>query len=260
MSSVNSLRAHLLEELSDLLSAEQQLTDALPKMAKAATTQTLRKALGKHLKETREHATRLQDAMKLLGEVPGRKTCEAMAGLLEEGDAMMNSTPEGALRDAVMITAAQKVEHYEIASYGTVRTYALVLGERKVAKLLAKTLDEEKAADKKLTGIAEKSVNKAAAREWHEQRAEDGMLAKSAAWVGGKVGAAVRDVPQLVGRAAATLGVGDSDGRARGGAKKTRAARAARSADAAASETPGEREQPSKKKPAARKTTRAAKR
>jgi ferritin-like metal-binding protein YciE len=151
---VDSLRTHLIDELKDLLDAENQLTSALPKLASSASTPALRTAFQKHLKETRGHIARLNEAMRELGERPRRKTCEAMEGLLTEGEKMMNEAPEGALRDAVMITAAQKVEHYEMATYGTVRTYAEVLGERGVARLLAQTLKEEKAADAKLTMIA----------------------------------------------------------------------------------------------------------
>jgi ferritin-like metal-binding protein YciE len=143
---VDSLRTHLIEELTDLLDGETQLTKALPKMAAAATTSTLKTAFRKHLKETRAQIGRLNQALGRLGEKPRRKTCEAMQGLLAEGEELMNKTEAGVLRDAVLITAAQKVEHYEIASYGTVRTYARVLGEPGVARLLAQTLKEEKAA------------------------------------------------------------------------------------------------------------------
>jgi hypothetical protein len=136
----------------------------------------------------------LTNALRQLGETPRRKTCEGMQGLIAEGEEMMKQAPAGALRDAVMITSAQKVEHYEMASYGTVRTYAHVLGESGVAKLLAQTLKEEKAADGKLTSIAEGSVNEEAATEWREQEEEpdDGMLVRSAAWVGRGLGTATR--------------------------------------------------------------------
>lgn len=188
MAAVDSLRTHLVEELTDLLDAEHQLTKALPKMATAATAKPLRVAFQKHLKETRGQIARLDKALRQLGEKPKRKTCEAMKGLLDEGESMMGKTPEGALRDAVMITAAQKVEHYEIASYGTVRTYARVLGETGVARLLEQNLKEEKAADVKLTTIAEGSVNEEAAEEWQSQESAVGsMVERSAAWIGGMV-------------------------------------------------------------------------
>jgi len=192
---VNSLRTHLIEELTDLLDAENQLTRALPKLVKAATTTTLKTAFQKHLGETRTHVTRLNNALRELGETPRRKSCEGMEGLIAEGEKMMKQTPAGSLRDAVLITSAQKVEHYEMASYGTVRTYAQVLGESRVAKLLAQTLKEEKAADSKLTSIAESSVNEEAATEWREQEPvdeDDGVVVRSAAWMGRSLGLATR--------------------------------------------------------------------
>jgi ferritin-like metal-binding protein YciE len=130
------------------LNAEEQLTEALPKMAERATSRELRTAFRGHLAETRQHVKRVTQALKQLGEKASGKTCEAMEGLLTEGQELMDGSDAGALRDAMMITAAQKVEHYEIATYGTVRTYAQVIGERGVAKLLQQTLKEEHAADK----------------------------------------------------------------------------------------------------------------
>ena len=188
---VDSLRTHLVEELTDLLDAENQLTKALPKMAKAASSRQLKTAFERHLEETRKQIERLDQALRTLGERPRRKTCEAMQGLISEGEEMMNKTPEGALRDAVMITAAQKVEHYEMASYGCVRTYATVLGEPRVARLLERTLKEEKAADGKLTTIAEGSVNEDAAEEWQSQ-GDDGMMSRGAEWVASTFNAASR--------------------------------------------------------------------
>jgi ferritin-like metal-binding protein YciE len=190
MATVASLRAHLIDELADLLNAEEQLVDALPKMAERSSSPKLRAAFERHLSETRTHVERLAEGLKLLGEPAAGKTCEAMKGLLEEGHELMGSGDSGSLLDAMLITAAQKVEHYEIASYGTVRTYAEVLGERGVARLLAQTLKEEKAADKKLSDIARGSLNKRAAKEWHKQQ-EAGLLERSAAWVGSAVGAAI---------------------------------------------------------------------
>src|SRR3982751_2317134 len=169
MASVASLREHLVEELNDLLNAEQQLIEALPQMAERATTRELKAAFKSHLAETRQHEKRVSQALKQLGEKASGTTCEAMQGLLEEGQDLMDGADEGALRDAMMITAAQKVEHYEIASYGTVRTYANLLGEKGIARLLEQTLKQEKAADKKLTAIAEGTVNRRAASEWKQQ-------------------------------------------------------------------------------------------
>jgi ferritin-like metal-binding protein YciE len=176
MAAVDSLHAHLVEELTDLRDAETQLTEALPKLAQSASSQQLRAAFQKHLKETRTHLTRLDQALRALGEKPSSKTSEAMKGLLKEGNTHMKNAPEGALRDAVMITGAQKVEHYEMASYGTARTYAQVLGQQQVARLLEQTLKEEKAADRTLTDIAERSVNEDAAQEFQSQSSEEGPM------------------------------------------------------------------------------------
>jgi ferritin-like metal-binding protein YciE len=194
MSSVTSLREHLVEELNDLLSAEQQLIEALPKMAERASSRELRTAFRGHLAETRQHEKRVARALKQLGENAAGKTCEAMKGLLEEGQELMDGAETGALRDAMMITAAQKVEHYEIATYGTVRTYAQVLGQKSVAQLLIQNLKDEKAADRKLTRIAEGSINRQAAREWHEKSTAVEMLQKGAEWVESTVGSAMKRV------------------------------------------------------------------
>ena len=191
MASVASLREHLVEELNDLLNAEEQLIEALPEMAQRATSRELRTAFRSHLAETRQHKKRVTQALKQLGERAAGKTCEAMEGLLTEGEELMKGSDAGSLRDAMMITAAQKVEHYEIATYGTVRTYARVIGERGVARLLQQTLKEEHAADKKLTRIAEGSVNRRASEEYNEQ---SGMFEKGAAWVGSTVGGALKRV------------------------------------------------------------------
>jgi ferritin-like metal-binding protein YciE len=227
---VDSLRTHLIEELTDLLDAENQLTKALPKMAASATTPALKVAFTRHLAETRGHMARLTRAMKELGEKPASKTCEAMKGLLTEGEDMMNKTPKGVLRDAVMITAAQKVEHYEMASYGTVRTYAQVLGEPLVARLLAQNLKEEKAADGKLTAIAERSVNEDAAEEWREQEeaADEGLVARATAWAGETIDAASRQLAGTARRAATAVGLNEeSTGKRRRAGRKTAKSRRA---------------------------------
>ena len=213
MASVTSLREHLVDELNDLLNAEQQLIVAIPKMAEKASRRELKAAFRSHLAETKGHVKRATQALKLLGETSIGKACEAMEGLLKEGKELMNGADGGALRDAMLITAAQKVEHYEIATYGTVRTYAQVLGERGVAKLMAQTLKEEKAADKKLTGIADGSVNKQAAKEWHDQA---GVIGKGAEWIGSTVGGAIKKV--LPSQAA-------DRGRKRNGARRSKRAR-----------------------------------
>jgi len=211
---ITSLETHLVDELADLLDAETQLTEALPKLAQAATAAELRAAFTKHLKETRGHVARLNQALRRLGQTkPKSKTCEGMQGLLEEGESMMKKTPAGALRDAVMITGAQKVEHYEMASYGTVRTYAQVLGEPVVARLLEQTLNEEKAADRALTAIAEHGVNEDAAEEW-QAKEEAGSLIKTAEWVGATAGYASRQLSKGLRTAASVVGVA-SNGRSK---------------------------------------------
>jgi ferritin-like metal-binding protein YciE len=206
MAAVDSLHAHLVEELTDLRDAETQLTQALPKLAESATSRELRTAFQKHLKETRTHLTRINQALRALGETPSSETCEAMKGLLKEGEKHMKKAPPGALRDAVLITGAQKVEHYEMASYGTARTYAQVLGEQEVARLLEQTIEEEKAADRTLSAIAEGSVNEEAAEEWQAQ-SEEGPLVRSAEWAGRAGGMAVRQLTRTARRAAAVVGI-----------------------------------------------------
>lgn len=206
MATVDSLRTHLIDELLDLLDAERQLTETLPKLAQAATSKTLRAAFQKHLTETRGHVVRLNQALRALGKKPSSKTCDAMKGLLEEGTSMMKKTAPGSLRDAVMITGAQKVEHYEIASYGTARTYAMVLGEKAIARLLAQTLKEERGADHTLTKIAEGSINANAAEEWHSQQ-DDSMLLRTAEWAGSTAGYASRQLTKGLRAAASTIGL-----------------------------------------------------
>ncbi|MGC3967729.1 MAG: ferritin-like domain-containing protein [Pirellulales bacterium] len=151
---IASLRELYIEELKDLYNAENQLVKALPKMAKAATSTALRKGFEKHLKETKTQVERLETIFDALGESPKGKKCKAMEGLIEEGSEVMEEDMEPEVMDAALIAAAQRVEHYEIAGYGCVRTYAKLLGETKAAKLLQLTLDEEGATDKSLTELA----------------------------------------------------------------------------------------------------------
>jgi ferritin-like metal-binding protein YciE len=148
-----------LDELADLLSAETQLTKALPKMAKAAQSEDLREAFESHLVETEGHVERLKQVFAALGEKPKSKTCKAMKGLVEEGSEIMEEQKGTSVIDAGLIAAAQKVEHYEIASYGTVRAWAEQMGHSEAVSLLDETLAEENAADEKLTEIAEESAN-----------------------------------------------------------------------------------------------------
>jgi ferritin-like metal-binding protein YciE len=148
-----------VDELKDLYSAEHQLLSALPKMAKVATDTRLAKAFTDHLAETRNQVDRLEKIFKKLDVGPKGKTCHAMKGLLEEGKEAITEDAEETVRDAALIAAAQRVEHYEMAGYGCVRTFARLLGEDQAADLLQKTLDEEGAADKKLTKLAESVIN-----------------------------------------------------------------------------------------------------
>lgn len=153
--SANNIEKLFVEELKDLYSAESQITKALPKLVKAANSQELKNALEHHLKETEGQIQRLERVFKNLGMNPSSKTCEGMKGVLQEGSQMVQETEEGEVRDLAIVSGAQRVEHYEMAAYGTVRTYAQQLGKNQVAQLLEQTLEEEKAADKKLTDISE---------------------------------------------------------------------------------------------------------
>jgi ferritin-like metal-binding protein YciE len=162
MVALNDLNDLLLEQLKDLYNAEGQLTKALPKMAKAAKDPQLKQAFEKHLAQTQEHVARLERVFESLGERAKGKTCHAMKGLIEEGSEAISEDAVDSVRDAALIAAAQRVEHYEIAGYGTVRTYAETLGHKDAAKLLQKTLDEEGETDKLLTRLAETCVNQLA--------------------------------------------------------------------------------------------------
>jgi ferritin-like metal-binding protein YciE len=155
----NPLHEVFLEEVADVHNAEQQLIKALPKMAKAAQSEELRAAFEAHLEETLSQVDRLKEAMESIGETLKSKKCKAMEGLLAEGKEMMEEHKGEPTIDAVLIAAAQKVEHYEIASYGTLVAWANELGHEEAAELLAETLEEEKAADEKLTQIAESTAN-----------------------------------------------------------------------------------------------------
>jgi len=159
------LRELFEEQLKDIYWAEKALTKALPKMAKNACSEELVDALNNHLEETGGQVARLEQVFELLGKKAQAKKCEAMEGLIKEGESVMEETAEGPVRDAGIIAAAQKVEHYEIASYGTLAAFATLLGENKVAGLLQATLDEEKAADSKLTEVAETAINLEAVEE-----------------------------------------------------------------------------------------------
>jgi ferritin-like metal-binding protein YciE len=151
---VTTLHQLFTEQLRDLYSAEQQLTEALPKMEEAAHAGVLKKGFATHLKETLGHVKRLEKIFSAMEEKPTGKTCRAMAGLIKEGQETINEDASPAVKDAALIAAAQRVEHYEIAGYGAVRTYASLMGHAEAKKLLQLTLEEEAATDKKLTKAA----------------------------------------------------------------------------------------------------------
>jgi ferritin-like metal-binding protein YciE len=151
-----------VHELQDLYSAEQQITQALPEMIQAASSQELKNAFQEHLNVTKQQIQRLEQIANQVGVSPQGKQCEGMAGLIEEGRTLINEGGESAVLDAGLIGAAQKVEHYEIAGYGTARTIARQLGNQEAAQLLQQTLEEESQTDEKLTRIAEQNVNQQA--------------------------------------------------------------------------------------------------
>jgi len=162
MPSETSLKQLMVEELKDLYNAEKQLTKALPKLAKNATSPQLKKLLETHLEETEGQIKRLDEVFEILDEKPRGKHCAGIAGIVEEGNDLTGEDFDGAVLDAGIIAGAQRAEHYEIAAYGSVMAWAKVLGMRDIASLLSETLEEEKSADEKLTALAEKSVNRQA--------------------------------------------------------------------------------------------------
>jgi ferritin-like metal-binding protein YciE len=156
---LDTLQTLYVDELRDLYNAENQLLKALPKMAKAASSEELKDAFEKHLEQTKTHVERLEEVFEEIGEKPKGKTCKAMKGLIEEGSEILHEDGEESVIDAGIIVAAQKVEHYEIASYGSVRTFAQLLGKDSSAELLQTTLDEESEANELLNTLAEDIVN-----------------------------------------------------------------------------------------------------
>ena len=158
------LRELFVDELKDIYWAEKELTKAIPKMIKNATSGELAEALTGHLEETKNHVTRLEEVFSCIGEKAVAKKCEAMAGLTKEAGEIMEDTEKGVVRDAGIILAGQKVEHYEIATYGTLASFAKILGENEAVSLLEATLNEEKTADVKLSQISD-SINVDAADE-----------------------------------------------------------------------------------------------
>jgi ferritin-like metal-binding protein YciE len=157
--SLKTMRDLFVQELKDLYSAENQLTKALPKMAKGASAGDLQAAFEHHLEQTKEHVQRLETIFERLEVSPRGKKCKAMEGLIEEGKELLQEDSEEGVLDAALIAAAQRVEHYEIAGYGCARTFARMLGDEEAAALLQQTLDEEAETDRKLTDLAERSIN-----------------------------------------------------------------------------------------------------
>lgn len=162
---LNTLQKLYTDELRDLYNAENQLLKALPKMAKAASSEELKEAFEQHLEQTKGHVKRLEQVFEELDEKPKGKTCRAMKGLIQEGAEILEEDGETSVRDAGIIVAAQKVEHYEIAGYGSVRTFAHLLGQNKAAELLQATLDEESETNEVLNRLAESVINPEAVRE-----------------------------------------------------------------------------------------------
>jgi len=160
-----------IDEIKDIYHAEKQTLKALPKLAKQASSEKLRAAFEEHLEQTKGQVARLEEVFELLDMKPSAKKCDGMEGILKEGDHVAKELEEGATLDAALIAGAQKVEHYEIASYGCARTWATLLGYDDQAKLLAETLEEEKLADQKLTELAEEAINAEAAAGTEETEA-----------------------------------------------------------------------------------------
>jgi ferritin-like metal-binding protein YciE len=178
----NTLKQLYIEELRDIYDAEKQMIKALPKMAEAANSDELRAGFEEHLEQTKGHAQRLEQIFSALGEKPTGKKCKGMQGLVSEGSEVIDEDFEADVKDAGLISAAQRVEHYEIAAYGTVRTYATILEEQEAVSLLEKTLEEEKETDQKLTELAE-GINAQAAgprSEGSEGRPESHRKANAA--------------------------------------------------------------------------------
>jgi ferritin-like metal-binding protein YciE len=161
---IESMEDLFIQQIEDLYDAEQRLVKALPKMAEASTSPALKQAFESHLGETKGHVQRLEQVFQSIRKEPKKQTCDAMKGLIEEGEDMVSNTDQSPLRDAGLIAAANRVEHYEIAAYGTVRTLAKTLGIAEAVNLLEATLTEEKKADEKLTKLAYTSVNQEALR------------------------------------------------------------------------------------------------
>ena len=161
---LQTLKDLYIHELKDLYSAENQIIKALPKMAKASTNKELAAGFQEHLEQTRQHAQRLEQILSNLRQTPGGAKCKGMQGIVAEGTELIEQTSDSEVKDAGLIAAAQRVEHYEMAGYGTARAYAELLGDQEGAELLQMTFDEEKQTDQKLTKAARSTINTAAAK------------------------------------------------------------------------------------------------
>ena len=170
--SLDTMHDLMIAELKDLYSAETQIVKALPKMAQGASTESLRRAFEDHLEQTHEHVARLETIFSILDVTPRGKKCKGMEGLLEEGGEMLDEDGDDTVRDAGIIASAQRVEHYEMAAYGSTLAFANLMGHTEIAELLEMTLNEEKAADALLTSIAENDVNSVAPGMDDEESAE----------------------------------------------------------------------------------------
>ena len=181
MPETKTLHDAFLDELRDSYDAEKQLIKALPKLAKAAENDELRTAFESHLRETQGHVQRLEQVFQSLGEKARGKHCDGIAGIIEEGKAIMEEEFEDSAMDACLIAAGQRAEHYEMAAYGTLVAWAQAMGHTEAAKLLQQTLNEEKAADKKLSDLAESGINETAAEAAHPGDEEEPMAAGAGA-------------------------------------------------------------------------------
>ena len=175
MAETPTLHDAFIDELRDAYDAEKQLTKALPKLAKAATAPKLRQAFENHLKETQNQIARLEEVFGLLDEKVRGKHCDGIAGIIDEGKTIMEEDFDDATMDACLIAAGQRAEHYEMAAYGTLVAWARVMGHDEAADLLQQTLDEEKAADEKLSSLAEEGINQDAADSAHDGEADEEM-------------------------------------------------------------------------------------
>jgi ferritin-like metal-binding protein YciE len=194
----NSLQELFLEELRDTYDGEKRLTKALPKLARAATSSALQQAFTNHLRETEGQITRLEQVFRAMGEKPRGKTCEGIKGIVEEGSEAIQELDKGPVLDAALIAGAQKAEHYEIASYGTLAYFAEILGQEEAKELLGETLDEEKAADEKLSTIAKSKVNREALMRGNESgdEEEESSQRGGLVWSGIRRGAAAVGLAQ----------------------------------------------------------------